>query len=199
MSDLLFFIPLKNQPSLSLSAVDEILTAVRYTPLDINHEMLARELTLAPRWQTIKFLFSKSRMAAKAKLTNEVVDEAEKLLDLLRKVPSNSLSTWTDTILKLAQDARREAVLDVPCMELRVSAIEWLIGEHLAGIYTRVFGRKAATSKDPYTGQIGGPFVRFIEAVLQHNGICTDNGSPYTKSTIAQALKRVREARSEMR
>lgn len=65
------------------------------------------------------------------------------------------------------------------------STFEQLVGEHLAKVYREFICREpgVARTKD---GKPGGPYVRFISAVLKIEGI-TYNGSPYTTASIAKA------------
>ena len=39
--------------------------------------------------------------------------------------------------------------------------------KELSRLYTEVSGRKAGISKDPLTGEPGGPFFRFVKACIQ--------------------------------
>lgn len=199
MSDWLFLLPLDNLTPLPSSAVDEILKAADCGPSTVDRQKLARELALRNHWQGIQPLFAKSAMREEAKFANKVADEAEKLFDLLLESPSGSFSAWKTTILELSLDARRQAERQLPTMDLAVSALEWVIGEYLAAIYSRLSGRKAGFSTNSYSEQRGGPFVAFVETVFRHNDIHKDDGPPYSKETIKKALSRVKQARSGKR
>lgn len=197
MSDYLFFIPLAHQQPLPCSAVDEILKAAGCPDAKVDREKLRRELALGNHWESIKPLFAKSGVTAQAAFARKVADEAERLLDRLLENPSSSLSKWKAPLLKLSQDARREAELALPRMDLAVSPIQWVIGEYLAKIYVRISGQKPAVSTNQ-ENQRRGPFVRFVEAVLHFNNIRNDDGAPYSTETIKKALSQARKARSEI-
>jgi hypothetical protein len=69
-----------------------------------------------------------------------------------------------------------------------ISAKENLIGQ-LMRIFETHFKRDAGYSKDPYhRGAVGGPFVRFAEAVLKEAGIL------YEIKSIASAVDKLRRA-----
>ena len=67
-----------------------------------------------------------------------------------------------------------------------VSSVENLISD-LMCIFKIHFERDAGYSKDPHTGAVGGPFVRFAEAVLQEAGILFEGKS------IARAVDKLRQ------
>lgn len=195
MGDCLLFIPLAHHQPLSCSALDDILKAAGCPDANVDRDKLKRELALANHWESIQPLFANSAVTDQVVSARKIADEAERLLDRLFENPSSNLSKWKAPLLELAREARREAELVLPRMDLAVSAIQWVIGEYLAGIYLRVTGRKAGVSTNQ-DSQRGGPFVRFVEAVLHFNNICNDDGTPYSTETIKKALSQVRKARS---
>jgi hypothetical protein len=68
-----------------------------------------------------------------------------------------------------------------------LSALEYLVGDSLAEIYEKHFGRKPTYQKNPYrTEKIGGAYIEFCEAFLREMKI------PHSRKTIANALDLVR-------
>ena len=65
------------------------------------------------------------------------------------------------------------------------STFEQLVGEHLAEVYREFICREPGVARTP-DGKAGGPYVRFISAVLKFEGI-TYNGRPYATESIATA------------
>jgi len=54
-------------------------------------------------------------------------------------------------------------------------------------IFETHFARDAGYSKDPHTGAVGGPFIRFAGAVLQEAGIL------FEVKSIASAVDKLRQ------
>jgi hypothetical protein len=67
---------------------------------------------------------------------------------------------------------------------------EWFAAEILPPIFERNFGRSAAVSRSADgSGLAGGPFIRFVRAVMREMSI------PISAETVARALKDVRAGR----
>ena len=76
---------------------------------------------------------------------------------------------------------------------MTLSAFDWLVGVHLATVYERHFGQPAGRSR-MNNGQVGGPYIRFVQATLRELGIL-NRGKPYSRETIARSFSRARGSR----
>ncbi|WP_339038121.1 hypothetical protein WHZ78_09525 [Bradyrhizobium symbiodeficiens] len=193
MSDWLFLLPTDRVKPLSLDAVDEILLSVKLPHPFVDREQLQKELALSDRWKSIEHICNKSAKAERAKSATAIAKQADVLLDLLLESPVVTLSRHAASVLALSDQARRAVERDVPKPDIAISAFDWLIGHYLASIYKRAFGRDAVTSKHPQTGKVSGPFVRFVESVLQRNNVTKPDGTPYATGSIDGALKRAKK------
>ena len=192
MGDAFFLSVLPNFPPLSRYLVSEILEAGDCNEAIDDWGKLGRQLNLARHWPLIQRRFAKTRNTDRAKSCIKIADEAEKLVDLLDG-SSGDLSSWKAHVLRLSLEARREAEREIPAMNVPYSGFDWLVGHYLAEIYCTLSGRSVGFSTDQ-EGQRGGPFVRFVEAVLECNNIRTGNDAPYSKETIAKAIGHVARA-----
>jgi hypothetical protein len=81
---------------------------------------------------------------------------------------------------------RRPSQLDRP------SQLEWLTGVSLPLVYERHFGRRAGRSRN-VKKEVGGPAVRFIEAVLGELGL------KYKRESIVRAFTKLTAQRDQVR
>jgi|ERR1035437_805587 hypothetical protein len=73
------------------------------------------------------------------------------------------------------------------------SPFEWLVGAYLADDYRICFGREPTLQRGT-DGQLGGPYIRFVEQVLVEFDV--KNGRrPFGREAIAKALTNVRKGR----
>ena len=77
-----------------------------------------------------------------------------------------------------------------------LSAFDWLVGVRLATVYERHFGQPAGRSRMK-DGQVGGPYIRFVQATLRELGIL-NRGKPYSRETIARSVSRARGSRNRI-
>jgi len=75
-----------------------------------------------------------------------------------------------------------------------LSAFDWLVGVRLATVYERHFGQPAGRSR-MNNGQVGGPYIRFVQATLRELKIL-NRGKPYSRETIARSLSTARGSRN---
>jgi len=71
-----------------------------------------------------------------------------------------------------------------------LSAFDWLVGVRLATVYERHFGQPAGRSR-MNNGQVGGPYIRFVQATLRELKIL-NRGKPYSRETIARSVSTAR-------
>ena len=71
-----------------------------------------------------------------------------------------------------------------------LSALDWLVGVRLATVYERHFGQSAGRSRMK-DGQVGGPYIRFVQATLRELGIL-NRDKPYSRETIARSVSTAR-------
>jgi hypothetical protein len=74
-----------------------------------------------------------------------------------------------------------------------LSAFDWLVGVRLATVYKRHSGQPAGRSR-MNNGQVGGPYIRFVQATLRELGIL-NRGKPYSRETIARSFSRAKGSR----
>jgi hypothetical protein len=77
-----------------------------------------------------------------------------------------------------------------------LSAFDWFVGVYLARVYERHFGQPAGRSR-MNNGQVGGPYIRFVQAMLRESGIL-NRRKPYSRETIARAVSRARGSRNRI-
>jgi hypothetical protein len=72
------------------------------------------------------------------------------------------------------------------------SPFEWLAGAYLADDYRVCFGKEPTLQRGT-EGQLGGPYVQFVEQVLVEFGVKKGPGRPFGREAIAKALTNVRK------
>jgi hypothetical protein len=77
----------------------------------------------------------------------------------------------------------------------RRGAFEWLVGERLPETYSKHFKRRAGISRNPATGSVSGPYIRFATFALNALAI-SNRGRPYSAESIAKALADARTGRT---
>ncbi|EJL53932.1 hypothetical protein PMI09_02797 [Rhizobium sp. CF122] len=66
----------------------------------------------------------------------------------------------------LAKNARKKVQLG------RETSVQWLIGEHLAGVYEEIFGQSTGNQRDT-------PYIAFVQAVFRYAGMV-----PFSPETV---------------
>lgn len=69
----------------------------------------------------------------------------------------------------------------------RRSSFEWLVGERLPSVFEKHFSQPAGFTRDVYADSTDSPYIRFVQSALEELRI-TNNGIPYSCSSIARAL-----------
>lgn len=68
------------------------------------------------------------------------------------------------------------------------SPLDLLVTKSLSEIYRRHVGREAGVSRsEGKNGEVGGPFLRFVQATLAEMGV-TNGGEPYSPETLARLV-----------
>jgi hypothetical protein len=62
----------------------------------------------------------------------------------------------------------------------------------IADRYRHCFDREPGASTNPYTAEVGGPFIRFTSALLEELEVYKEDGTPYAPAAIRAALKKLR-------
>jgi hypothetical protein len=78
----------------------------------------------------------------------------------------------------------------------KLSAFDWLVGVRLARVYERHFGQRAGRSRMK-DGQVGGPYIRFVQVTLRELGIL-NHRKPYSREGIARSVSRARGSRNRI-
>jgi hypothetical protein len=71
------------------------------------------------------------------------------------------------------------------------SAFDILIGQ-LGRAFEQYWGEPPGYTRDPVTDELRGYFIDFVEAALNEMGISGPKGDPYTRSSIAHSLSKVK-------
>jgi hypothetical protein len=109
------------------------------------------------------------------------------------------LAMSTEARARELMNAERETG-SFAALKLSRSAIDVFIDVSLRDTFKRHFGLEAKRSRNrpyehksrdpvPVSTKAYGPFIDFAEAVLREAGITKSNGKPYSRETIASALK----------
>lgn len=183
--------------ALADGAVDRILEAVgaQYIPDKLAREELCGDIeSAASVYHTGEVLRIKpANRELEARRVWAVLQKGEDMafeyiarheaLHLQRHIPS-----LKNMIHAFKTDNERRPVLNKVVsfkQQIPVSPFENLIG-NLMWIFETHFARDAGYSKDPHTGAVGGPFIRFAGAVLQEAGIL------FEVKSIASAVDKLR-------
>ena len=78
-------------------------------------------------------------------------------------------------------------------LAMTLSAFDWLVGVHLPTVYEGHSDQPAGRSR-MNNGQVGGPYIRFVQATLRELGIL-NRGKPYSRETIARSFSRAKGSR----
>jgi hypothetical protein len=187
--------------------VEAIISETRISTIE-NVAELRRNLEWARTWYVTRKKLATDLPKRKAKVV-EIEKAARKLSSLLADEDAWGEISWATAnvhldpriVLKLivmaaedyntpdeepawAAEAAKRMTAELGINTL--SAFDWLVGVHLATIYERHFGQPAGRSRMD-DGQVGGPYVRFVQATLRELGIL-NRGNPYRPETIARAL-----------
>jgi hypothetical protein len=73
----------------------------------------------------------------------------------------------------------------------RLSAFDWLVGEHLPEIYEEHFGTPATVGRST-NGQADSPYIRFAVRALADLGIKGPRGKAYAGESIIKAISLAR-------
>jgi hypothetical protein len=191
------------------AALDRIIAAVDKQRHD--RDRLAVDLSDAwSKWLFFRSLDSDQGARARRKLFSAIADSADNLRErLLEKSDTAADGELTpraeyalrnlffgashrrgflaelDRLINKARDLERDNSAG-GWIRLERSPKEWLAAEVLPPIFERNFGCSAGLSRNPNTGKVGGPFVRFVMTVMREWGL------GMTAETIARALKQVR-------
>jgi hypothetical protein len=115
-----------------------------------------------------------------------------------------SLEALRAGLVRLARQADRELsskrTSSAAPWPTEMSATDWLVGVELPRIYKRWFNMEPGASRSSrddhdFSNRAGGPFVRFVEAVLSDQGIISQRGTGYTRETIAREFTRIKAGR----
>jgi hypothetical protein len=183
---------------------------------DVNRDRLVFDLQDAwSKWLLFTSLDSDKGARARKKLFQEIVDSAVPFKE--RLLGDRSDQYFQDRLLDPgAMYAAISIFVDIRAFDAFVTELdrvigaakeleqnnrggwvrlerppkEWLTAEILPRVFKRNFDRYAKVSRDPKSGKVGGPFIRFAVAVMAEWGI------PICEDVVARALKDVRAGRS---
>jgi hypothetical protein len=162
--------------------------------------VLFHDLLLARgEWFFRSTLDNPARARQQNRLFRAVADRAAKLKEALHRddsyaarclFPGKRGKDFLDMLDGLAVKGAERLASDSP-VRLDRSPISWFVGEVLPPIFDRNYGRTAGISRNPLTGKVSGPYVRFAVAVVMEL-----LGRRISGETVAGALKGVKSKRT---
>jgi hypothetical protein len=201
--------------NLNDASVSEIIDRVGL-PLKTNFANLRKDLDFAKTWFAVQRKISQGNDLPKKldavkraiqKLSNALDDDGVKFalrFSIVTEILGNldtlasHIALITDIQIKDGEMSQEELEVNSRlASELNIgtaSSFEWLAGKHLAVIFERHFRREARISRNPDTGHVNGPYIRFVEAVLNKLDI-QKGGKPYAPESIAKARANERAGR----
>jgi len=104
---------------------------------------------------------------------------------------------FRQNVLSLIDELKKDhspAVVELLDINRGISVFENAI-RMIADRYRHCFDDEPGYSTNPMNEEVGGPFIRFAEAMLAELGICKEGGAPYTPAGIKAAVLKLRRLR----
>jgi hypothetical protein len=143
------------------------------------------ELRSSPRRQHIARTIAVAEKLAEMIMGDKVAPEARLGIQYLR---------FRQNVLDLIDELKKDyspAVAALVGIDCGVSAFENAI-RMIADRYRHFFDKEPGYSTSPLNDQVGGPFIRFAEAMLAELEIHKEDGTPYAPARIKEAVKKLR-------
>jgi len=144
-----------------------------------------RELRSSARRQHIARTLAVAEKLAEMIMGDRVAPEARLGIQYLR---------FRQNVLSLIDELKRDhspAVAALVGLEGGISVFENAV-QMIADRYRHYFDKEPGASTNPYTAEVGGPFIRFTSALLEELGVYKEDGTPYAPAGIRAALKKLR-------
>ena len=148
-----------------------------------------QELRSSARRQHIARTIAVAKQLSTLILGDEVAPEARLGVQYLR---------FRRPVLNLIDELEKDhspAVVELLDINRGVSVFENAL-QMIADQYRHYFDKEPGYSTNPMNAEVGGPFIRFAEALLAELGIRKEDGSPHTPAGIKAALKKLRRLRA---
>jgi hypothetical protein len=145
----------------------------------------AQELRSKPRQEHLARTLAAAQHLSSLLLGDTVFPEARLGVQYLRFRPN---------LLNLIDALKKDyspAVAALVGLDRGISVFENAV-QMIADRYRHYFDREPGASTNPYTAEVGGPFIRFTSALLEELEVYKEDGTPYAPAAIRAALKKLR-------
>jgi hypothetical protein len=144
-----------------------------------------RELQSRARRQTVACALNLAESLSTLLMGDKLPPEARLGVQYLR---------FRQNVLSLIDELKRDhspAVAALVGIDGGVSVFENAV-QMIADRYRHFFDKEPGYSTSPLNDQVGGPFIRFAEAMLAELEIHKEDGTPYAPARIKEAVKKLR-------